>query len=212
LIEKKITKPAKFKAVPMDLGIDSLLKRKSLEHDNLKAKTKLLLREYKEKTLPQPFELEAAHFALIPQRETVVNRIRQAIDNAEKSVDIFLSWKRFSLGITSTFAESAQKAWTKGVKFRLVVESPKESADVELAWHFCQKSPFCNVRFLPRPPRTVLGIYDQKHFFVIVHPRKGLFDSPALWSNNKSLLSVVEDYFEILWVTAMEEPKPPKSA
>jgi len=36
----------------------------------------------------------------------------------------------------------------------------------------------------------VLGIYHKKEVFVVVDPREGLFDSPALWSNNQSLISV----------------------
>jgi sugar-specific transcriptional regulator TrmB len=206
LIEKIITKPAQFKAIPMETGIAFLLERKQVEHKNIETKSNLLLQAIKERPVPKPSEVTTSHFALIPQREPVIKKINEAIDNAEKSVDIFLSWKRFSLGITSTFAKSSQKAWERRVKFRIVVESPKETADVELARQFCRKSPFCEIRFLPRPPKTVLGIYDQKHFFVIVNPKKGLFDSPALWSNSHSLLTVIRDYFEMLWLTAMAEP------
>lgn len=206
LIEKKITKPAQFKAIPMETGVTFLLERKQVEHKDLEAKTKLLLQAIKERPTPKPLEAITSHFALIPQRELVVKRINEAIDNAKKSVDIFLSWKRFSLGITSTFAKSSQRAWERKVKFRIIVESPEETADVELARQFCRLSPFCEIRFLPSSPKTVLGIYDQKHFFVIVDPKKGLFDSPALWSNSKSLLAAIQDYFEKSWLTAMAEP------
>jgi sugar-specific transcriptional regulator TrmB len=188
LVEKIIRTPAKFKAVPIETSIESLLDKKKVEYDDLKKKTKLLIHSLKEKLVEKP-ETEPSQFALIPQSEAIVKKIREAIEKSKKSVDIFLSWKRFSLGITSTFAESSQKAWERGVKFRIIVESPEETADVELARQFCRKSPFCSIRFLPRPPNTVLGIYDKEHFFVIVDPRKGLFDSPALWSNNLSLLS-----------------------
>jgi sugar-specific transcriptional regulator TrmB len=195
----------------METSVAFLLKRKQVEHKNLETKTKLLLQAIKERPAPEPPEGITSHFALIPQREPVIKKINEAIDNAKKSVDIYLSWKRFSLGITSTFAKSSQKAWQRGVKFRIVVENPEETADIELAQQFCRKSPFCQIRFLPMPPKTVLGIYDQNHFFVIIDPKKGLFDSPALWSNNQSLLYVIQDYFEILWLTAMAEPSNSRS-
>jgi sugar-specific transcriptional regulator TrmB len=190
LIEKIITNPAQFQAIPMETGVAFLLERKQVEHKNLEAKSKILLQAIKEKPAPEPPEVVASHFALVPQKEPVVKRINDAIDN----------------GITSTFAKSSQKAWEREVKFRIIVESPEETADLERARQFCRKSPFCEIRFLPNPPKTVLGIYDQKHFFVILDPKKGLFDSPALWSNNQSLLSVIQDYFEMLWLTAMAEP------
>lgn len=211
LIEKIIKKPLQFKAVPINLGTAFLLERKKMEHEDLKARTNHLLQEIRKSPLPQPLETETSHFVMIPQRQTVVRRIRDAIDKTRKSVDIFLSWKRFSVGITSTFVESAQKAWDRGVKFRIVVEIPDKTVAMERALQLCRKSPLCNVRFIFGPPKTVLGIYDKKETFIIVNPTKGLFDSPALWSNNQSLISVVQDYFETLWLTALEEAAP-KSA
>ena len=35
---------------------------------------------------------------------------------------------------------------------------------------------------------------------------KGLGESPALWSNNPSLLALAQGCFEALWKTAMETP------
>jgi sugar-specific transcriptional regulator TrmB len=203
LVEKRIAKPALFKAVSMNTGLTFLLEKKKTEYDDLKVNTRLLIQEIKEKPARQPETIQN-HFTLIPQRETVVKRIREAVDNAKKSVDLYLSWKRFSIGITSTFSESSQKAWNRGVNFRIVVESPTDAAGLKLAHEFCGKSPFCNLRLLPMFPKTVLGIYDKKEVFIIVDPRKGLFDSPALWSNNQSLISVAQDYFEMLWLTAIE--------
>jgi sugar-specific transcriptional regulator TrmB len=206
LVEKRIAKPAKFKAVPTDTSLTFLLKKKKNEYDDLKENTRLLIREVKEKNAHQP-EIIKNHFALIPQNETVIKRIKEAIDNAKKNIDIFLSWKRFSIGMTSTFSESAQRAWDRGVNFRIVVESPRDAAGLKLVQGFCGKSPFCNLRFLPTFPKTVLGIYDKKEVFIIVDPSKGLLDSPALWSNNQSLISVAQNYFEMLWLNAMKEPQ-----
>ena len=77
---------------------------------------------------------------------------------------------------------------------------------MEQALQFCGKSPFCSVRFFHGSPNTVIGIYDKREVFIVIDPKEGLFDSPALWSNNQSLITVVKDYFEILWLTSMEEP------
>lgn len=205
LIEKIITKPAQFRAVAVDIGITLLLEKKKVEHDDLKVRTNLLLHELRKNTSPQLLETETSHFVMIPKRETVVKKIREAIEKSKESVDLYLSWKRYSRGISSTFAESCQKAWDRGVKFRIVVETPEKSGAAERTLQFCRKSPFCNIRFMPGVPKTVLGIYDKNQVFIIVNPKEGLFDSPALWSNNQSLISAIQDYFEVLWLTSMEE-------
>ena len=41
---------------------------------------------------------------------------------------------------------------------------------------------------------------------IIKYPKKDLPASAALWSSNQSLLLAMQDYFDILWITAIEEP------
>ena len=64
----------------------------------------------------------------------------------------------------------------------------------------------CNIRFLPRHPNTVIGLYDNRELFVIVNPKEDLFDSPALWSNNQSLITAIQEYFDLLWFISMQHP------
>jgi sugar-specific transcriptional regulator TrmB len=204
LIEKVISKPAQFKSIPIDASATSLLQKKKAEYNDLKVKTRLLVQAIKDKPVIKPVTTAPSQFALIPQSATVVKKIREAIEKSKERVDIFLSWERFLNGITGAFGESSEKAWGRGVKFRIVVETPQDESGVERALRFCGKSPLCDIRFLPGSPKTVLGIYDGSEVFIILDPEEGLFDSPALWSNNRSLISVVQDYFEILWLTAIE--------
>ena len=180
LIEKIIRNPAQFKAVPIDESIAFLLEKKKDEYDSLKAQTKVLLRQFKEKPLHKLSEGKTPQFVMIPQRKTVVTKIGEAIERSEKSVDLFLSLQRFLFGFTDVFAESAERAWDRGVKFRIVVEKPEEAKTSKVVSQFCRKSPFCKIRFLPGSPETVIGIYSKKEVFIVVSPGQGLFDSPAL--------------------------------
>jgi sugar-specific transcriptional regulator TrmB len=207
LVEKIIERPAKFKIVPCDKGISFLLERKKTEYAKLEKNTKKVLCVLKERTVAESVEPEVSQFVLIPQHEAVVDKINDAIERARESVDIFLSWKRFLHGITLAFANSSERAWNRGVTFRIVVESPKKEEEAEQAVQFAKKSPFCSIRFMPGRAKTVIGIYDKKEVFIIINPQKGLLDSPALWSNNHSLISLVKDYFDILWLTSKEEPE-----
>jgi len=64
-----------------------------------------------------------------------------------------------------------------------------------------------DVRYISKVPRTVMVMYDKKEVFIFVKPNADLKESPALWSNDPSLLAMVKDYFEILWKTAMQIPE-----
>ena len=207
LVEKIIEKPTRFRAVPLEKGISYLVERKKAEHNTLLTKADLLIHTLgEENSNKKPGEILKSRFIMIPQRELIVSKIRDAIDRAEKSVDICLSWKRLFSGMTDAFAKNCECAWRRGVHFRIVVESPQEQAAQKQALKFSKKSPFFSIRFLPENPKTVLGIYDKKEVFIIVDPTGDLFDSPALWSNNKSLITAIQEYFNLLWLTSMQHP------
>jgi len=204
LVEKIIDKPARFRAVPFDTGISLLMKEKKTEYEDLQVKTELLSQSFKEKRLLQSLKGTQSHFTMVPKKQTIVTKIRGAIEKSKKTVDLLLTWKRFSIGITTAFPETCQKAWERGVKFRIIVETPEDGTNTKQIIEFCRKSPLCNLRFLPKHSKTVLSIYDKREAFIIVNPKEGLFDSPALWSNNHSLIAIVNEYFDILWTTATE--------
>jgi sugar-specific transcriptional regulator TrmB len=207
LIEEIVTSPKKFKAPPIDKCLFTLLKTKNQEHSQLNRKLKQILVAFKENNcakVEEPYQ-----FVLIPQKTAVVNKISQAIRNASQSVDLVLSWRRFSRSIDNEFADVAKRAWARKVKFRFILENPNEKAAINYAKSFCKKSPACHIKFIPTHPKTVFGIYDEREVFIIAEPKKDLTESPALWTNNPSLISLIKDYFEILWLTAMEDTNLP---
>ncbi|MCW4046607.1 MAG: hypothetical protein NWE99_03470 [Candidatus Bathyarchaeota archaeon] len=205
LIEKLIDRPARFKVLPINESLSFMLKTKKNEYSKLEAKTKLIVRSLEEKSALKAPETGDAEFVLIPPGEAIVNRIRNALEKAERSIDLYLSWKRFTYGITIAFPESLEKAMDRGVKLRIVLESPKKEEDLEKVMQFINQRPCCEIRFFPSSPKTVIGLYDKREAFIIVNPKETLPESPALWSNNQSLISVIQDYFEILWLTAIEK-------
>ncbi len=206
LIEKIIGYPSQFKAVPLETGLASLLKRKKVEYDNLTQETNTIVRSFKEKISSRKHsEIMNSYFTLIPKEKIIVKRIGEAIKRSKRSVDIILSWKRLIAGITGPFALLSRRAWNRGVEFRIVVEQPEDEKAVAQALQFCGESSSCNIKFLSGKTETVIGIYDKKESFIIVDPEQGLFDSPALWSNNQSLIRVLQEYFNTLWFNAIEK-------
>jgi sugar-specific transcriptional regulator TrmB len=206
LVEKQIENPVSYKPIPFEAGSQFLLQRKEAEYKDLRQKIKKIDQRLKKKTNDTPTISADSHFLMMPRRENIVKKIAEAINRSERKVDLVLSWKRLHRGFTSTFVENTDKAWSKGVKFRIVVETPPDAMGQKKAVEFCRKNPMCNIRFLPSHPKTVVGLYDEKEVFVIVNPREDLLNSPALWSNNQSLITAIQEYFELLWLTSMRQP------
>jgi sugar-specific transcriptional regulator TrmB len=204
LVEKIIETPLEYRAIPMNEALSLLLETKTEQYEKVRAETRILRDTVKIKRPNSTNQLEVSQFVLIPKGRHAIERINTAIAQAQLSMDLLLSWKRFSRGIVSTFAESIESAWTKNVKIRFIIESPLKSETAKQLIQFCREKPFTQIKFIRYCPTTVLGIYDKKRVFLIVEPKADLPGSPALWSNNPSLIALAEDHFEILWLTAME--------
>ena len=214
LVERIIKKPLEYKAISMVKGLSLLFETKTKRYKKLRAETRMLLDTVKMQKPKQEKQIEA-QFILIPKK-TVIERINTAIAQAQISIDLLLSWKRFSRGIASTFAESMESAWAKNVQIRFIIESPLESKTAKQLIQFCRERLFTQIKFIPHCPSVVLGTYDKKEVFIIVDPKADLPGSPALWSNNPALISIVGDHFETVWLTAIESnfkiPRKPKNS
>jgi sugar-specific transcriptional regulator TrmB len=202
LVEKIIKTPLEYRATPMNKGVSLLLETKTEQYKKVRAESRILLDTVETKKPTEKQQIEKPQFVLIPKGRIVIERINTALAEAQLSMDLLLSWKRFSVGIASTFADSMEIAWAKNVKIRFIIESPLESKTAEQLTKSCGEKPFCQVRFIRYCPAIVLGIYDRKEVFLIVDPKTDLARSPALWSNNPGLIALAESYFEILWLTA----------
>jgi sugar-specific transcriptional regulator TrmB len=207
LVEEIIRKPVEYRAIPITNGLKLLLEAKTQQYETVKGETRMLLDTATIEKSNKNKAAEAPHFVLIPKGKTVIEEIRTAIEKAESSVDLVLSWKRFSQGIASVFSESMETAWTKNLKSRFIIESPPESKTGEQLIKFCREKPFCQIKFIPHNPQAIFGIYDGNEIFIVLQSKTDLPGSPALWSNNPSLIGLAKDYFEMLWLTSMEGPK-----
>jgi sugar-specific transcriptional regulator TrmB len=204
LVEKMVKTPAEYRAAPIKETLSFLLQTKAEQYKKIQAETQLFLDEAEMKETEEKKHAEESQIVLIPQGRQIIKKIKDAIEGTQLSVDLVLSWKRFSHGIVHAFAESIEAAWTKNVKFRFIIEKPPKNKTVEQLIQYCKQKPFCQIRFSPRCPETVFGIYDKSEVFIIVFSETDLPGSPALWSNSRSLIALAEDHFEMLWRTANE--------
>jgi len=97
-----------------------------------------------------------------------------------------------------------EKSCSRGVKWRFITEKPDGGKPFWDQITYLKEKPSCQVKFLTTSPQTILGIHDRKEVFVSETPTESIDGSPALWSNNNSLISIMTDYFDILWLTALE--------
>jgi sugar-specific transcriptional regulator TrmB len=204
LVEKIIKNPPNYKAIPLKEGLSLLLETKTNQYEKVKADTETLRNIIKTEEPKDAIQTESSQFILIPEGRAVIDRIASAIEKTQLTIDLVLSWKRFSRGISSEFAEEIENAWAKKVKTRFIIERPFKSKTSEQLIQYCIGKPSCQLRFVQDHSETVFGIYDKKEVFIIIFSKTDLQSSPALWSNNDALISLALDHFEMLWRNAKE--------
>ncbi|MGB9914780.1 MAG: TrmB family transcriptional regulator [Candidatus Bathyarchaeales archaeon] len=204
IIEKILTTHARYKAIPLKEAVELLMETRTLEYEKAKVAAELICAlSQREQEVRSVKEINA-QFILIPEGKTLLNRIAAAIEAAEHSIEIAVSWRRFVQGVTIAFAESLEKIGKKKLKIRAITEKPpKHESTVKVIETFKEKTNG-DIRFLFQKLPATFGVYDKKEVFVVSITEADLRAAPALWSNSKPLISLVSGYFEYLWATATE--------
>lgn len=204
LVEQIFEKPMRYRAIPINKGLSLLLKERTAKYKRIRAATEMWIDQTKKENLNNNKLSQEPQLVLIPEGETIIGRIRTAIEEAESSINLLLSFRRFSRGIVNTFADSIEIAWEKNVKTRFLVEQPSESETSNHLIQFCNKKPSSEVRLIPYHPETVLGIYDKQELFLITNPKTDLPGSSALWTSNSGIIALATDHFGCLWSSAVK--------
>ena len=205
LVEKIISVPSKFRALPIQEGLYLLLQCRATEAQGLQEQAIEIIRRCKNNNLEIAPREEDNQFILIPQKKAAINKRKKEIEAAQTSIDSLVSFTR--LGPTANmYQEIAKEALERGVKIRLITEKPENKNEIPKSIQELKKFPSFKIRYIPNSPLFVATIYDRKEMLIVTSASKDLGESPAFWSNNPCFLAIVCDFYEIMWITALEQP------
>jgi hypothetical protein len=173
----------------------------------LQTKTRRLLRNFKEGNARITLQEEEPQFVLIPEKEAMAKRRRNVIEKTQTSIDAVTSLSRYS-SIMFTYAKELKKALKRGVRIRHITEQPEDEkslAQVREYMRIFKKYPSFETRYFRAPITTVVALIDKKEVLIFTSPTREMNESPALWSTNRCLIELSQHYFEMMWLTALEE-------
>lgn len=203
LVEKMITTPNTFRAVPIREGLPMLLKRKTKEHNEITAKAKKLLQKYEKNSEETALQKEECQFILVPKKEAARRKFKKAIENTQTSCDMILHWECFRYGMLED-TEIWKKTVEKGVKVRFIVYKSENEKAVSRIVQILKKKGSFKVRYIFTPPPATIAIFDKKETIITISPIPHPRETPNLWSNNPGLIAIFQDYFEIMWRASKE--------
>ena len=210
IVERQITVPTKFTAVPIQDALSILLNHKIKQESDLETKTINLINNIKTQNRRAVEDKEPKIF-LIPEGETVVLNLRKAIQSTQKSIDIASS-SRSLPQIMFFLKKDLERAVGRGVKIQCLTDV-LEDEQSHLAEFFALKDiPIFEVRAVLNHSTTRFYVFDKKELAVVLSSEKDIAKSSVLWLCGTSLLEAFQDYFEMLWLKATCIPQFKKNA
>jgi sugar-specific transcriptional regulator TrmB len=196
-VEKHMTKPASFQAIPLAFVLPTMLKRKTAEQNKLKKKTEEMLGDFKN-TQAKVLQEADTEFTIIPRKEAIIQRLKEALLKSQISVCVVTSQKRFSVSILE-FEKIYRKILEKGAKIRIATERyvPEKKA-LKTIQKLMEDSNF-EVKYFDEAPTAIVSIFDNKEASVTLSATASLAGASAIWSNNPCFIALTQNYFEKKW-------------
>jgi len=204
LVEKIISAPCKFRAISIHDAFVVLMERRKKVTSELQATTREILEKFKNDNARTALEEDASRFSLVSEQAAVL-REKGTLKGVQRSFDVVTSW-RYPHAVVFIDLEEVVEALQRGVEIRVIIDKPGEKILSDIMKQLMQHSNF-KIRYLLNAPKALVSVYDMKEAWVCTCTTPVLEECPTLRTNNPCLLSILQDYFEILWLTAMEDPK-----
>lgn len=195
LVEQGITRPTRFSLISVNEGLTILMERKKEELSELEKKTTTLLCKFRENKKEPHLNCEK-QFVLVPEKEATRFRANKALEQAQVSNDCVIRREALEYALNRD-DENFKKALNKGVKFRYIICGMENHEILKIDRAF-KNNPRFLIRYSTNPCPAQIVVIDNKTACVSTGPNGGI-TAPTLWSTNPTIVSLLHDYFNMLW-------------
>lgn len=203
IVERLISSPTVYEAAPIEQGTRILLERKIAEHNDLRRKTRELVREVRRSSAKQGFEESDVLLVMIPGREAIMQKLGEALQKAKRSVEVVTSRKRFSRA-TIKFKDEYKNALERGVRIRIATEMPVAEKEVcEIVERLMENDGF-EVKCFSDATAAVVSVFDGREASVSLSEVAHTPWASALWSNDACFVALAQNYFDTRWSSSTE--------
>jgi hypothetical protein len=90
------------------------------------------------------------------------------------------------------------------VKVRHIFHKPEDEKSLPEIDPALKKNPNFKVKYILTRPPTTVTLSDKKEAFVSTVPTNPI-EAPNIWTNNPGFVAILNNYFEEMWIKAMED-------
>ena len=196
LVEKIISLPQEYKAVPLQDGLDIMVKEKAKAYQKMTNEVREFLEKYEEQQA-SPAE-EKFQISIVEGKETIVKKSKHCTNNLLEEMCILTTYQRWT-HIKMEMCEEVEEALKRGVRYRVIVEKPATDITFPKEFKKILLHPQYEMRAVSDKLKMNACLFDDKIASYSLYPSRTLTETPMIWTNHPSLLVGFRDHFENLW-------------
>jgi len=197
IVEKIISLPQEYQAVPLQDGLTIMISSKANEYAKVIDKAKEFLLKFEAQKQDQISDKQY-NISIIEGKDTVINKVISLTDGLENNICVCQTLQRW-MHVNLEIVDNVREALSRGVRYRVVIEKPDGELGFPKELKQILSHPNYEVRIMPTPLKINAAIYDDKDACISFYPSRALADTPVIVTNHPSLLVGFLDHFENLW-------------
>jgi sugar-specific transcriptional regulator TrmB len=197
-IEKIVGMPFEFEAVPLQEMLQILVEQTTQKCNATEKKAKAFYVNYSSHFLLDRQESEYK-ISIVEGRHRILQKIKSQHYEAKKSIKVISTLQRLSQ-IFEFCGHYCEKARDRGVNYQVILEkSVFDSVCLPNILKAFFAGSNCELRLSPTPIRTNAAIIDGQEVTFSFYPLKNVNESPLIWTNHPTFISMCQDHFDCLW-------------
>jgi sugar-specific transcriptional regulator TrmB len=203
LVEVIMSKPEVFRSIAIEQCVANLIQKRIMKTADLQQKG-LKLTQYFKRNVEDREPEEKFQFILIPNRDAVYIKAEKMLKNVQKSI-CFLALRRRMIAWLSNYRPILEEALERGVFCQVIMPKPDLDQGLGEPIEILSKYHNFSMRLISEsPPNVGFSVWDRKEILLSTSSVDTPFPFPTLWSNNKSIVELSQDYFDCIWQKAQE--------
>lgn len=203
LLERIIGNPTEYGAISITNGIGILIAKKTQKNSQIFQEAIQFANFFQNrnsKRLREKSDKEDK-FILIPKRIALINKLKKSFKKVKKSVDAIIPGKDWSR-VFFEFSDDWELLTYRGVEIRIITNKLQISSKLLKEKKFFKNYKNFQIKYLKDNTNIRAGLHDEERLFIATNPNKDALDSPALFTNNSTIIELFETYFNLSWKNA----------
>ena len=197
LIEKILSRPNFYQALPLEDGISTLLRYKERQYSEIQKQAQELRQlQQHSRTVLKEKEYEFKVYAR--EKGKLLDTIRNSMIYAQESFDLLLNSKSFCTCVLD-LAKDQLGCIRRGVKYRLITPRMNLDSKQMKILQTLIAQPNFQIKFISYTPNSELIIRDKKKVSVTLLPNAGLGEGRILTSDHQGCIEMFQNHFDTIW-------------